>query len=52
MIESIKSERDSLPHFRIDNRPDDWTRLEAVFDEEGKYRSDYLQSAKEDEHEH
>lgn len=29
---------------RIDNRPDDWTRLEAKFDESGKYRMAYLDS--------
>nr|QGW50605.1 chemosensory protein 1 [Propsilocerus akamusi] len=31
-------------HFIIDNRPDDWTQLEQMYDKSGKYRMDYIKS--------
>lgn len=37
---------------RIENRPEDWTRLEAIYDESGKYRMDYVQAKASGDHEH
>lgn len=39
-----------FPWNRIENRPEDWERLEQKYDEEGKYRMGYLESKAADEH--
>ncbi|KAM7349332.1 antennal protein 10 isoform 1-T1 [Cochliomyia hominivorax] len=33
---------DKVTHYLIDNRPEDWTRLEKIYDPEGSYRMAYL----------
>jgi hypothetical protein len=37
-------------NLRIENRPEDWERLEAKYDEGGKYRAAYLASKAAGEH--
>ncbi|XP_037937028.1 putative odorant-binding protein A10 isoform X2 [Teleopsis dalmanni] len=33
---------DKVTHFLIDNRPEDWKRLEKIYDPQGAYRKQYL----------
>lgn len=40
--------RQLLHNLSIENRPEDWERLEAKYDEGGKYRQAYLDSKKAD----
>lgn len=37
---------------RIENRPEDWDRLEKIYDDGGKYRMAYLISKANGDHEH
>ncbi|XP_005187784.3 putative odorant-binding protein A10 isoform X1 [Musca domestica] len=37
-----KEGSDKVTHFLIDNRPEDWQRLEKIYDPEGTYRKAYL----------
>ncbi|XP_013105457.2 putative odorant-binding protein A10 [Stomoxys calcitrans] len=50
--EKQKYGSDKVTRFLIDNRPEDWQRLEKIYDPEGTYRKAYLagkkQEAKED----
>ena len=36
----------------IENRPEDWKRLEEKYDASGKYRMDYMESKANGEHDH
>lgn len=42
--EKQKEGSNKVMHFIIDNRPDDWQRLEQVYDPSGNYRMNYLNS--------
>lgn len=33
---------DRVTHFLIDNRPEDWDRLEKIYNPEGSYKKAYL----------
>ena len=35
--------------YSIDNRPDDWEKLEVKYDQNGTYKMEYLNSKKEND---
>ncbi|XP_070499747.1 ejaculatory bulb-specific protein 3-like [Chironomus tepperi] len=45
--EKQKAGSDKIMHFIIDNRPEEWEKLEAKYDQSGSYKLKYLNSKKE-----
>ena len=40
---------EKVMHYLIDNKPNDWTKLEQMYDSEGTYRTGYLKQKASDE---
>ncbi|CRL03241.1 CLUMA_CG016200, isoform A [Clunio marinus] len=49
--EKQKEGSTKIMHYIIDNRPEDWERLEEIYDESGHYRTEYLESKDAEESE-
>ena len=44
-----KYKSDKVTRYLIDNRPEDWKRLEKLYDPEGKYRKEYMEEKAKNE---